>query len=86
MTFIHFLSSLQTLIYTPHSSFSFKFTTSFLLIVLVLIYAYMHRYILKYRLFSLYNVTCMNVFRVGHLVLANQLVYSFLGTVLSPVT
>lgn len=33
-------------------------------------------YILKYNLLSLYNVTCVHVFRADHLVLVNQLVCS----------
>jgi hypothetical protein len=41
-------------------------------------------YIHKYKLLNLYNVTCIDVFRVSHLVLGNQLVCSSQGKTISP--
>lgn len=45
----------------------------------------MHEYskIYKYRLLSLYNITCMYVFKVDHLVLDNHFVYPSLGKTFS---
>lgn len=44
---------------------------------------YLHLYIPKYNLLSLYNVMC--VFRANYLVLDNQLVYSSLGKTISSI-
>lgn len=64
--------------------FTFKFMTSFFTNFYCM-HICIHTHIPTYHMFSPYNVIFMCVFRVDCLALDNQLVFSFLGKITSPV-
>ena len=84
-TFLPSLSSLQILPYILPLQFIF-FINHYCMYICIYTYMHIHThtYIPKYSLFSLYNVTCMCVFRADSLTLDIQLMCFSLGTITSP--
>lgn len=69
----------------PHNCLSAHLRNSWLLCSpIVIAHIYVNICIPKYNLFSLYNDTCIYVFRASHLILDNQLMWSSLGKTTSP--